>query len=344
MFKPFPAPRRPRRPRVRATPQLTAVAALATLVATACAGDARPGGSVDTTVALLTSGSVADGAWNAGAYRGLLAIRDSLGFRTIHQQTTGPASLDEAFEALGSAGVDLVLAHGFEYEQAAARAASSYPEMTIVVSGGSGTVAGVTALQLGLERAGFLAGMAAAGLSERGDLGLVGAFDTPNARRVFDAFSDGARRVAPSVRVRETFTGSWEDPAAAFEASTALLAAGVDMIAHDLNNASLGVFHALRSARTDDVHPRGIGMHGPQHLNAPDVVVGSAMVDLASVFLRLAESWHAGGSLPSTYRAPAEAIEFEFLPSVAAEHPELVEALDRAKRDMDAGASVPPRP
>lgn len=320
------------------------VSGLCVLAAVGCRGDKA---SLDTdgpSVALLTSGSIADGAWNAGAYRGLLAIRDSLGLSVIHQQTTGPTSLDEAMEALGSAGVDLVLAHGFEYEQAAERAARNHPDMLIVVSGGSGDVPGITALKLGLERAGFLAGVAAAEVSTRGDLGLVGAFDTPNARRVFDAFREGAERVNPSVQVRETFTGSWEDPAAAFEATTALLAAGSDVITHDLNNASMGVFHALRSAQTETVRPRGIGMHGPQHLLAADVVVGSATVDLASVLLGMAQRWEADGFLPQVYRAPVDAIEFQFGASAVTEHPGLVREVELARRALDSRHRSDDRP
>ena len=75
-------------------------------------------------VALLTGGPVSDAGWYAGAYEGLLMIRDSLGAEVSHQQTRSPAEFDEAFFSYASAGYDLIFAHGFEYQEPAARVAA----------------------------------------------------------------------------------------------------------------------------------------------------------------------------------------------------------------------------
>ncbi|MEC7740599.1 MAG: BMP family ABC transporter substrate-binding protein, partial [Gemmatimonadota bacterium] len=77
--------------------------------------------------ALLTAGPVSDAGWYAGAYEGLLLLRDSLGAEVSHQQTRTPAEFDEAFLSYASSGYDLVFAHGFEYQDAAIRAGQQFP-------------------------------------------------------------------------------------------------------------------------------------------------------------------------------------------------------------------------
>src|ERR1700744_5689082 len=50
-------------------------------------------------VALVTPGSVADAAWNAGAYQGLQEIRDSLGARVSNVEAHTPAEQEEALRS-----------------------------------------------------------------------------------------------------------------------------------------------------------------------------------------------------------------------------------------------------
>src|SRR5690606_25399713 len=91
-------------------------------LSTACGGDGR---EVDAPhqfrAALLTPGPISDRSWNAAAYEGLLQIRDSLGASVSHIQTRTPAEFDENFRQYGAQGFDLVIGHGFEFQEAAQR-------------------------------------------------------------------------------------------------------------------------------------------------------------------------------------------------------------------------------
>ena len=55
-------------------------------------------------VALLTPGSIADGGWNAGAYRGLEEIRDLLKAEVRHAETRTPAEFEEGFRDFAGRG------------------------------------------------------------------------------------------------------------------------------------------------------------------------------------------------------------------------------------------------
>src|SRR6185436_13762538 len=53
-------------------------------------------------VALLTPGPISDQSWNAGAYKGLEQIHDSLGASISHIQTKTPAEFEDNFRQYGS--------------------------------------------------------------------------------------------------------------------------------------------------------------------------------------------------------------------------------------------------
>ena len=101
-------------------------------------------------VALVTTGPVSDQGWNAGAYKGLLAIRDSLGARISNVQTQTPAQIDENFRQYGAQHYNLVFGHGFEYQDPAIRVAPTYPKTAFVTTSGVKTapnVAGISFCQ-----------------------------------------------------------------------------------------------------------------------------------------------------------------------------------------------------
>ena len=79
-------------------------------------------------VGLITPGSIADAAWNSGAYAGLQRIHDSLGVAISHVEARTPAEQDEALRTYAAQGYDLVFAHGFEFQGAGGAGVGRVPE------------------------------------------------------------------------------------------------------------------------------------------------------------------------------------------------------------------------
>src|SRR5256885_11995914 len=103
-------------PVIRWFPTLLHIFALGTL---ACApgkdqktADATPRGF---RAALLTHGPISDKSWNAGAYAGLLRIRDSLGASVSHMQTRTPAEFEANFRQYGAHGYAMVIGNVLPY-------------------------------------------------------------------------------------------------------------------------------------------------------------------------------------------------------------------------------------
>jgi len=316
----------------------------------ACGGSDAPGGADGGAdafrVALLTSGPVSDAGWHAGAYEGLMAIRDSLGAQVSHQQTRTPAEFDEAFIEYGSAGYDIVFAHGFEYQDAAMRAAGRFPGMTIVVSGGGRVGEGLVPLIFRLEEGSYLAGMVAGGMTRSGTIGMVGGVAIPPAVGTFRAFEAGAKAVNPDVTVLETFTGSWDDVAAAKEAAVAQLRRGADILIHNVDAASFGVFQAVRESSSPDSPRYAMGMNRDQNDIAPEIILGSAVIRIPEAFLTVARR-HLEGHLPPEpfYVGEAqEVIDFVPNPELRALIPdELLASVAEARAAIRAGTLIVPR-
>jgi basic membrane protein A len=296
--------------------------------------------------ALLTAGPVSDAGWYAGAYEGLLMIRDSLGAEVSHQQTRTPAEFDEAFLSYASSGYELIFAHGFEYQDAAIRAGERFPETTFIVSGGGRFAENVVPLIFELEEGSYLAGMLAAGMSASGTIGMVGGVEIPPVQGTFRAFEAGARAIDPNVEILESFTGNWDDVAAAKEAAVAQLSRGADVIIHNVDAASFGVFQAVREAVAAGRPAWALGMNRDQNDVAPDVILGSAVIRIPEAFLDIARTWQAGelGGRPVYEGAPEGVIDFVLNPALASRVPaELVASIDQARARIRAGELTVPR-
>jgi basic membrane lipoprotein Med (substrate-binding protein (PBP1-ABC) superfamily) len=316
---------------------------LAVLLWGGCGGESvEPGFRV----ALLTSGPVSDAGWYAGAYEGLLMIRDSLGADVSHQQTRSPAEFDEAFFSYASAGYDLIFAHGFEYQDAAIRAGEAFPEVTILVSAGGRVSQNVLPLIFRLEEASYLAGIVAGRATRSGTVGMVGGVSIPPAVGTFRAFEAGVRAARPDAEVLEAFIGSWDDVAAAKEAAVAQLRRGADVLIHNTDAASFGVFQAVREARDAGSPVWALGMNRDQNDVAPESILGSAVIRIPDAFLSAARHFVDGtvGDGPRYHGLSNGGVDYVPNPAVTEGwSPEVAAEVDSARRAIISGALEIPR-
>jgi basic membrane protein A len=263
------------------------LAALAVTGLVSACGDAKPGanaGDDELRVALLTPGPISDKSWNGGAFAGLERIRDSLGARISHIQVKTPADFEENFRQYAASGYALVIGHGFEFQDAAARVAGDYPKSIFVTTGGETVRPNVAALSFAFDEPSFLAGMAAAMASKTGTVACIGGTELPPVKSSFVAFTAGARSVRPDVRVVVTYVGNWDDMSAGREQALALVRRGADVIFQNADAAGLGVFQAARDTKGLFV----IGSNSNQNAIAPAVTLGSVVIDIPHAFLLVA--------------------------------------------------------
>jgi basic membrane protein A and related proteins len=257
-------------------------------------GCAHPAAQAGLRVGLITPGSIADAAWNSGAYAGLQAIRDSLGLAISHVEAKTPAEQDEALRTYAAQGYDLVFAHGFEFQGPAERVSAEYPKTVFIVTSGARAQGNVAPLIFKLEEASYLAGMVAGGLTRSNVLGFVGGIKLPPIKAAYEGWVNGAKAVNPKVKSREIYLNSFDDAAAGREAALALIRVGADMFHHNADAAALGLFQAVKESPGVYV----FGANADQSSLAPDRVVGSAIIDLPRAFLLVAREVKAGTFRP----------------------------------------------
>jgi basic membrane protein A len=277
-----------------------AAAALLLTALGACNGDggrtsdSTAATDADFRVALLTPGSISDQSWNGGAYQGLMRIKDSLGAQVSHIQTKTPAEFEENFRQYGAQGYDLVFGHGFEFQDAAMRVGPEFPNTKYVVTSGAPQGANIAGMNFSFEEASYLAGMLAGAMTRSNTIGVIGGTELPPVRASFVAFEAGARRTNPRVRVLTSYIGNWDDASAGKEQALAQVARGADVLFQNADAAGLGIFQAARQSRNVFV----FGSNANQNGIAPEVTVGSVVIDLPHAFLEVGREVKEGRFQP----------------------------------------------
>ncbi|HEX2217439.1 MAG TPA: BMP family protein [Gemmatimonadales bacterium] len=295
-------------------------------------------------VGLITPGSIADAAWNSGAYQGLQLIRDSLGLAVSHVEARTPSEQDEALRTYAAQGYDLVFAHGFEFQDAAERVSSQYPHTVFIITSGRRAVGNVAPLIFRLEEASYLAGMVAGGLSRSHVLGFVGGIELPPIEAAYQGWVNGARAVDPEVETRKIYLNSFDDAAAGREAALALIRVGADMLHHNADAAALGLFQAAKE--NEGVYV--FGSNDDQAHLAPERVIGSAVIDLPRAFLMVAREVESGTFQPrvEAFGLASGVVRYDPNPALEAMiHQTLRSRVQAAADSLAAGTLVAaPRP
>ncbi|TFG46822.1 MAG: BMP family ABC transporter substrate-binding protein [Gemmatimonadales bacterium] len=245
-------------------------------------------------VALITPGSIADAAWNSGAFTGLGQIHDSLGVPISHVEARTPAEQEEALRTYAAQGYDLIFGHGFEFQSPAERVSADYPAVVFIITSGERVQGNVAPLIFRLSEASYLAGMVAGGLTKSNVIGFVGGVELPPVREASEAWVAGARAVNPEVQSRTTYLNNWDDAALGREAARALIRVGADMLHHNADAAAIGVFQAAKEAPGVYL----FGANADQTELAPSRVVGSAVIDLPRALLLVAREVQSGTFTP----------------------------------------------
>ena len=136
-----------------------------------------------------------------------------------------------------------------------------------------------------LEDASYLAGFIAGSISKSGTVGVIGGTELPPVKSSFSAFDAGARAANPRIKVITSYIGNWDDVSAGKEQALAQIGRGADVLFQNADAAGLGVFQAARES--PGVHV--FGSNSDQNALAPNVVVGSVVIDLPHAFLTVAK-------------------------------------------------------
>ena len=249
-------------------------------------------------VAMVLPGSENDKGWNQMAREGLDQIKKELSAETKIVTNVKPADFYNRISDFAEDGFDVVICHGGEFEKVAAEAAKNYPKTTFIVGGCPNKIPGAIALDFMTRDASQLVGLVAGSVTRSKTVAFVGADPVAPLQACYDGMSDGLKRMDPTAKLLPPlWTNSWDSPTVAREKTEAAIASGADVIYQNVDAAAIGVFQAVQDANKTGKKVWAFGCNSNQNGVAPEVILGSVVLDIPKAYLDLARGALGGTQL-----------------------------------------------
>lgn len=178
-------------------------------------------------------GPVGDGGWTYMHDKGRVAMEEAYPGVTSSLVESVPEGPDSArvMETFIRNGAKVIFATSFGYMDFVQDVAKKYPDVMFLHCSGFKRADNVGTYFGRMYQARYLSGLVAGSMSKNNVIGYVAAHPIPEVIRGINAFTVGARKVNPDVKVKVIWLFSWFDPGKEKEAAKALIDAGADVIA-----------------------------------------------------------------------------------------------------------------
>lgn len=286
-------------------------------------------------VGALFAGQVTDKGFMESGWRGLEKARTDLGVKTQFIDAVVPKKelLMQSLTVLANSGVDLVIAHGGQNNEACAEVASKFPQVKFVVIQGGVTAANLASYEVLQEESAYLGGVLAALTTRTGVVGHMSGIRVRPGLKGRAAFVAGVNATNPNVRVLTNFSGNQDDNALSKRVALAEIANGADCIFTMLNAGRGGAIEACREKGI-----RQIGNVVDWVQTDPQVFVASAIADVSMAVLQAVSDLKAGqfqaGKIQKVGLQNAQAVRL----TMAADVPESVrQKIAKVSEDIQAG-------
>ena len=161
-------------------------------------------------IGLVTDvGRIDDKSFNQSAWEGAQQAAEALGAAEVNYvETTNATDYQANIDLFAGQGYDIIVTVGFAMGEATAAAAATYPDIDFIgVDQFQGeTIANVTGLVFNEDKAGYMAGVLAASLSESGTVASVLGTDlVPPVVAFNEGYKNGAMSVNPDINIIDTY-------------------------------------------------------------------------------------------------------------------------------------------
>jgi basic membrane lipoprotein Med (substrate-binding protein (PBP1-ABC) superfamily) len=249
----------------------------------------------DLRVAMVLPGSDNDKGWNQMAREGLDQIKKDLKAETQIVTNVKSADFYSRISNFAEDGFDVVICHGGEFEKVAKEAAKNYPKTRFIVGGCPNEIPGAITVDFMTKDASQLVGLVAAHVSKTKTVAFVGAEPVAPLQACYDGMKDGIQKADRGVSALPAlWTNSWDSPTVAREKAEAAIAGNADVIYQNVDAAAVGVFQAVQDANKHGKSVAAFGCNSNQNALAPDVILGSVVLNVQKAYLDLARDAASG--------------------------------------------------
>jgi basic membrane protein A and related proteins len=243
------------------------------LLAMAFIFGAGAGAEAKIKVAFVTSESgMGDRSFNDMMDQGMKRAVKELGIDYVIIQPRSISEFQSTLARAAGQGFDIIVGSSFDMIKPMQAVAGAFPQQKFgLVDVGPDTIAPNVISSVTKDWEGsFLVGVIAAKVTKTGTIGFVGGKDIPIIHRFFVGYYYGAKMAKPEVKVLESYSGTFTDPAAGKEYTLALVNKGSDINFAVAGATSAGVIDAAKSSNTF-----AIGVDSNQNYMAPGHVLTS---------------------------------------------------------------------
>lgn len=265
------------------------------LLVTGCGGSSAPAansgdnaqgsGAKPLKVALILPGKVDDVSWNQAMYEGMKALEKDYAGKiqvTYSENVYEVANIEPALRDFATQGFDLIIGHGFQFQEPLIKVAAEFPNTKFALGTGYKTAANTCLYDIQLEDGGYLMGTLAGLMTKTNKIGVVGGADAVEIYRGHEAFKFAAKKVNPEVQIQELYTGDWRDAAKAKEGAMSMYDAGADIIWHSGDGIGLGAVDAAKEKKKFV-----LGNVADQNVLVPDYVLSGIVYNWTPVIKQM---------------------------------------------------------
>lgn len=231
-------------------------------------------------MALLLSGPANDQGWNAVAVGGLEATAEKFGLETTIMENVQIADTESAYRQLAADGYDIIIGHGYQFGEPAAKISAEFPEQYFLATEAASESENMASYVMACEQGAYIMGLLSASMSESNVIGVVGGFEQPSITKELEAFKLAAKSVNPDIKVLEVYINSFVDTNLGYEAAMTMIDQGADVVYHVANQAGNGV---LKACEEKDVLCCGNSFD--QNSIAPNHVLASTIYNMDQVMI-----------------------------------------------------------
>ncbi len=286
---------------IRPTGFSAVVLGVSALVLSACAAPpAEDAGASPTAEAVdylgcmvSDSGGFDDRSFNQSSYEGLKKAEADLGIKINQAESQAETDFGPNVDSMVQAGCDLTITVGFLLADTTKAAAEAAPDQNFtIVDDSSIDLPNVKPIVYDTAQAAFLAGFAAAGVSETGKVATFGGLNIPTVTIFMDGFSDGVdyynEQNGADVQLlgwdkktqNGTFIGGFDDQAAGKTNTQNFINEGADIIMPVAGPVGLGTIDAVTEANASGADAKVIWVDSDGFETAgkgQDVILTSVM-------------------------------------------------------------------
>lgn len=240
-------------------------------------------------VALILPGRADDVSWNQASFEGMNAAIEALEGEievelTVVEQVYDPVDIEPALLDYAQQDYDLIVGHGFQFQEPIIKVAEEYPDVNFAIGTGFKLAPNVGVYDVKLEQGGYLMGLIAGYLTKSNIVGVVGGVDVSEIHRGHVAFILGAQAINEDVEALSNFVGDFNDLAGAKEAALSQIKAGADVLWQSGDGIGIAVLGACEE--------EGIlcmGNVANQNEIAPENTLASFVYDWGPVYKQMIE-------------------------------------------------------